>query len=222
MDLYKLLYNAFSFEEMSFQKLIELSSLIDVEKNDVGALYGKTDYLSRIACMVVALMNEKSVSDIGLKLDDDIKNIIVKKNYENVLLDDGEKKYKKLIEGVSSVTYKVKKTFTGYKFDIVASNGEILAVSEVYSSVDTCMNGIKSVKKHIAAMVENQTVDNCQTIHNPKYEVYCDRMGEFRFRLRASNGQILIVSGGYQNEEECLRVIGELKRTSDSNDVEKS
>ena len=39
----------------------------------------------------------------------------------------------------------IKETKTGIKFDLKASNGEVIATSEVYSSGATCRNGIKSV-----------------------------------------------------------------------------
>jgi uncharacterized protein YegP (UPF0339 family) len=43
-----------------------------------------------------------------------------------------------------------------YRFRLKASNGEIIAVSEAYSSKDACVGGIESVKKNapIAKTVE--------------------------------------------------------------------
>ncbi|MBS7615645.1 YegP family protein [Candidatus Bathyarchaeota archaeon] len=43
-----------------------------------------------------------------------------------------------------------------FRFRLVAPNGEIIAVSEAYSSKDACLNGIESVKKNapIAKIVE--------------------------------------------------------------------
>ena len=43
-----------------------------------------------------------------------------------------------------------------YRFRLKAANGEIIAVSEAYSSKDGCVNGIESVKKNapIAKIVE--------------------------------------------------------------------
>jgi uncharacterized protein YegP (UPF0339 family) len=35
-----------------------------------------------------------------------------------------------------------------FRFRLVAANGEIIAVSEGYSSKDACVNGIESVKKN--------------------------------------------------------------------------
>ena len=35
-----------------------------------------------------------------------------------------------------------------FRFKLKAANGEIIAVSEAYSSKDACVNGIESVKKN--------------------------------------------------------------------------
>lgn len=40
-----------------------------------------------------------------------------------------------------------------YRFRLKASNGEIIAVGESYSSKSACMNGIESVKKNAATAV---------------------------------------------------------------------
>jgi uncharacterized protein len=41
----------------------------------------------------------------------------------------------------------------------------------------------------------------------PKFEVYLDDAGEYRFRLRARNGQVIAVSQGYKSKEGCLKGI---------------
>ncbi|HON89728.1 MAG TPA: YegP family protein [Spirochaetia bacterium] len=49
-----------------------------------------------------------------------------------------------------------KDTSGKYRFRLKAGNGEIIAVSEAYNSLDTCLNGIESVKKNApdASVVE--------------------------------------------------------------------
>ena len=90
----------------------------------------------------------------------------------------------------------VKETSTGIKFDLKAGNGEVIATSEVYTTKDACLNGIASVKKNsVVAEIEDQTVDGFEKKKNPKFEVYVDKKGEFRFRLTATNGQIILTSG---------------------------
>ena len=42
----------------------------------------------------------------------------------------------------------MRKTNTGFKFDLKAGNGEVIATSEVYAAEASCKNGIESVKKN--------------------------------------------------------------------------
>ena len=109
----------------------------------------------------------------------------------------------------------IRQTKTGTKFDLKAGNGEVIATSEVYSSLDACKNGVESVKKNApVANVENQTVEGYATEKHPKFEVYNDKAGEFRFRLKATNGQIIAVSEGYKAEASCLNGIESVKKNA--------
>ena len=78
----------------------------------------------------------------------------------------------------------------GVKFDLKAGNGEVIATSEAYSGDAACKKGIESVRKNaVEAKLEDQTVAGFETVTNPKFEVYTDKAGEFRFRLKARNGE---------------------------------
>ncbi len=49
------------------------------------------------------------------------------------------------------------------------------------------------------------------------YEYYKDKKGEWRWRLKASNGRIIADSGqGYRNEQDCLAGIDRVKRSNDA------
>lgn len=109
----------------------------------------------------------------------------------------------------------IRNTNTGVKFDLKASNGEVIATSEVYSSLDACRNGIASVKKNApAANIEDQTVENFEIEKNPKFEIYEDKAGEFRFRLKATNGQIIAVSEGYKAMAGCRNGISSVVKNA--------
>ena len=82
----------------------------------------------------------------------------------------------------------------GFKFDLKAGNGEIIASSQIYKSEASCKAGIESVRTNALAAVEDQTVENFEARKHPKYEVYTDKAGEFRFRLKAKNGEIIATS----------------------------
>ncbi|MBQ9048223.1 MAG: YegP family protein [Solobacterium sp.] len=111
----------------------------------------------------------------------------------------------------------IKETKTGVKFDLKASNGEVILTSEVYTAESSCRNGIASVKKNApVAAVEDQTVEGFTKEKNPKFEIYTDKAGETRFRLKAKNGQIIGVSEGYKSMKSCLNGIESVKKNSDS------
>ena len=113
--------------------------------------------------------------------------------------------------------YVVKKTNTGIKFDLKAGNGEIIANSEVYTTRSACLNGIKSVMKNApVAKVEDQTAEGFEKVTNPKFEVYVDKAGEFRFRLKARNGEIIATGEGYKAKSSCLNGIESIRKNADS------
>ena len=109
----------------------------------------------------------------------------------------------------------IRKTATGIKFDLKAGNGEVIATSEVYSSESACRNGIASVQKNApAAGVADQTVEGFAAVKHPKFEVYTDKAGEFRFRLKATNGQIIAVGEGYKQKASCMNGIESVKKNA--------
>lgn len=111
----------------------------------------------------------------------------------------------------------IKNTNTGVKFDLKASNGEVIATSEVYKAEASCRKGIASVMKNAPiAPIEDQTVEEIVPQKHPKFEVYTDKAGEFRFRLKARNGEIIAVSEGYKAMSSCLNGIDSVKRNADS------
>ena len=113
--------------------------------------------------------------------------------------------------------YVVRKTNTGVKFDLKAGNGEIIANSEVYSTKAACLNGIKSVMTNAPiAAVEDQTVEGFEACKHPKFEVYLDKAGEFRFRLKAKNGEIIATGEGYKAKKSCLNGIESIRKNADS------
>ena len=109
----------------------------------------------------------------------------------------------------------MRKTSTGVKFDLKAGNGEVIATSEVYASDASCKKGIESVRKNAPiAAVEDQTVEGYAAQKHPKFEIYTDKAGEFRFRLKATNGQIIAVSEGYKAMASCQNGIESVKKNA--------
>lgn len=115
----------------------------------------------------------------------------------------------------------IKDAKNGVKFDLKAGNGEIILTSEVYNSLTSCKNGIASVQKNAPiAALEDQTVEGFQTEKNPKFEVYTDKAGEFRFRLKARNGEIIGVGEGYKKKASCLNGIESIRKNAAEGNVE--
>ena len=116
----------------------------------------------------------------------------------------------------------IKQAKTGIKFNLKASNGEIIATSEIYTTEAACRKGIASVVKNAPiAPVENQTVEGYAVEKNPKFEVYKDKAGEYRFRLKARNGQIIAVSEGYKAMASCQNGIESVKKNAAEGKIEK-
>ena len=100
-------------------------------------------------------------------------------------------------------------------FNLKAGNGEIIATSETYNSLDACKNGINSVATNAPeAPIEDQTVEGYATEKNPKFEIYVDKKGEFRFRLKAKNGQIIATGEGYKAKAGCKNGIESIKKNA--------
>lgn len=110
---------------------------------------------------------------------------------------------------------------SGIKFDLVAANGQGIAVSEVYESRAACIRGIESVRKNAPkAKVEDQIGGEGKTVTNPKFELYVDKTGQYRFRLRARNGKIIAVSEGYSTRAACENGIESVRKNAEEAEIE--
>ncbi len=115
----------------------------------------------------------------------------------------------------------IRKTNTGMKFDLKATNGQVIATSEVYKKMESCKKGIASVQKNAPiANVEDQTEEGYAVQKHPKFEIYEDKSGEFRFRLKALNGQIIATSEGYKAMASCTNGIESVKKNAVDAEIE--
>ena len=100
-----------------------------------------------------------------------------------------------------------------YTFNLKASNGEvILTASETYTTLTACENGVASVKKNALSQIEDQTRN--ESAKHPKYELYQDKAGEFRFRLKAANGEIIGKSEGYKAKASAKKGIASIGKNA--------
>lgn len=102
-----------------------------------------------------------------------------------------------------------------HRFRLKAGNGEIVGTSQGYSSKSACENGTDSVKRNSAkAEVVAEGEGKC-----PKFEVYEDKGGSFRFRLIASNGEAILASQGYASKAGAENGCGAVTRAAESAEV---
>ena len=45
-----------------------------------------------------------------------------------------------------------------------------------------------------------------------KFEIYEDKAGEYRFRLKAGNGEIILASEGYKQKASCENGVASVKK----------
>lgn len=104
---------------------------------------------------------------------------------------------------------------SGIKFDLKAANGQVIATSEVYTTKNVCLKGIQSVRKNAPiAKFEDQTEEGFTPVTNPKFELYKDKAGAFRFRLKARNGEIIAISEGYTSKAACENGIESVRQNA--------
>ena len=116
----------------------------------------------------------------------------------------------------------ISKTKNGeFTFSLKAGNGEIiLTASESYTSMSGCQGGIASVQKNALAHVEDQTVEGFEELTHPKFQVYLDKAGEYRFRLKAKNGENIGKSEGYKAKASCKNGIASVGKNAPDAKIE--
>ncbi len=96
-----------------------------------------------------------------------------------------------------------------FRFRLKASNQNIVAHSQDYTTKSSCKNGIKAVANAAdkAIIADTTKVDYVVTIGKPAFEVFRGANDKFYFRLRAANTNNILSSQGYTTKENCLNGI---------------
>ena len=119
--------------------------------------------------------------------------------------------------------YVIKRTSNdGFVFNIVANNKEIVGTSQTYKSKAAAKIGIESVRKNAEVEIEDQTLKDYEEKKNPKWEIYLDKADEYRFRLKAPNGEIILASQGYTAKSSAKNGIDSIRRNADSEIVDET
>ena len=112
-------------------------------------------------------------------------------------------------------SFVVRKVNTGIMFNLKADSGQVIATAEVCTTAASCETSIESVRRNAPiAALEDQTVEGFAAAKRPKFEMYVDNAGEFRFRLKATNGEIIAASEGYKAKESCENGIASVRENA--------
>ena len=127
-------------------------------------------------------------------------------------------------DGAKSGRFVIKKAKDGrYVFNLYAPNHVIVATSQVYTTTGAALNGIKSIVANASkAPIEDQTLKSYTLLNYPKWEMYIDKGGQYRFRLNASNGSCIVHSQGYTTKSNCKNGIESIIRCSANPEIDKS
>jgi len=115
----------------------------------------------------------------------------------------------------------IKQTNTGFVFHMKAANKQTICTSQVYSSLSACKAGIESIKSNCGSKIEDQTLQKFEPQTCPKYEIYLDKAGEYRFRLKAKNGNNVLSSQGYTTKAACKNGIESINKNAPGATVER-
>ena len=78
------------------------------------------------------------------------------------------------------------------------------------------------MKKWVNSQVEDQTLKKPTPLGYPKFELYQDKEGKFRYRLFASNGELVVrCESGYATKDSCKKGIQSLAKWAETADVVK-
>jgi len=95
-----------------------------------------------------------------------------------------------------------------FRWRLKSANGSILATGgQGYKAKADCKNGVERIKQDAADKL--------------KFEVYEDNKKEHRWRLKATNGQVIATSSeGYKSKADCEKAIDVIKTGAAKADVD--
>ncbi len=100
--------------------------------------------------------------------------------------------------------FTVQQLRSGYKFNLKAGNGQIIASSGVFHLLPDCLAAIERVKACANVPIEDQTVHSPAPLPYPKFEVRHAGKGTICFYLLDDRGVQLAHSKQYTAKRSCL------------------
>ena len=162
---------------------------------------------------VEATVEEKSVEEIDAAFKEETSADISKE----VALAEAK-------SGRALARFEIKKSKDNrFVFNLYAPNRVIVATSQIYSSSPSAVNGIKSIAINAPkAPIEDTTLKSYTTLGFPKWEIYTDKAGQYRFRLYAPNGSCIVHSQGYTTKASCKNGIASIVKNAPEAIIDKS
>ena len=108
-----------------------------------------------------------------------------------------------------------------FRFHLKAANGQIIAVSQSYGTIESALKGIDSIKKNapIAKIADFTTEGNMPEssygtgiARGTFFEIKLNAPDRFRFHLKAANGEIIAVSQSYLSKQSAEKGIASVKK----------
>ena len=98
--------------------------------------------------------------------------------------------------------FKIDTTKDGrYHFSIYSKNRTIIATGQCYKTKASADKGVVAVKKYAPiAPIVNIEDEPDKKVGAPRFEIFKDKKGEWRFRLIAKNSQVIAQSEGYKKK----------------------
>jgi uncharacterized protein YegP (UPF0339 family) len=99
-----------------------------------------------------------------------------------------------------------------YRWRLKAANGELLATSgQGYKAKGDCQKGVGRIQEEMGKGAKTRY----------EFEVYEDKAKAYRWRLKASNGQVVAASSeGYKARADCEKAIDLIKKGAAKAEVE--
>ena len=113
----------------------------------------------------------------------------------------------------------IHQTAKGYTFELLAANGEVIVVSEVYNTEAACRKGVQAVIRCAPIAPVSDADASGKLPPNPRFEIFSDKNGSFRFRLRAKNGKIIGVSQPYGSLAACQNGVESVSANAQNGEI---
>ena len=225
------LFNFFKRKKKNDISSTEINNTVDNDLAITDSISSEPENEAENEAVVITadIANNEEVLYSGMQVEEDDKE---SENEDNALKNESEDTFAEVApvtekEFSNNYTgrFEINRTKDGKKFffNLYASNKVGIATSQMYSTAQNALNGVRSVITNAPkAPIEDQSLKSYETLPYPKWEIYIDNGGKFRFRLSASNGSCVCHSQGYTTKTACKNGINSIIRSSRNAEIDKN